>query len=339
MDVLVLEQKPVPGNKACSGLVSGRVKEILPDYVIDTPGLIQHRVRGAKIHVMGKVIEMRKGGKPAYVIDRDLLDKRLAEHAASSGCDIRFNAKVRGISNQDGHVTVKTEKGPFESRVVAGCGGANSITARHIGAKPPELLNGLVIRSGKEDKSDCVEMWFDRQAAKDGFMWRIPRGSHTEFGGMGKGLGFAQVERFFRLGNAKGLKKSAAPIPIGLVKTFSDRLLLVGDSACQVKPWSGGGVVYGLLAAQVAAKVIKHALKKDDLSEESLSAYEDGWKKILLKDMQAGLMLRDMCREVPEDYVPRLSKNLETLKRFEREIDFDFPFSSLLNEMGGLLGA
>jgi len=336
MQVLVLEEKTVPGNKACSGLVSGRIKDILPGYVIDTPGIIQHAVKGAKIHIFGHELEVRKKGTAAYVIDRDLLDKRLAEHASSMGCEIKFKTRVREISVMPDRVSVKTGKGVFESKLVAGCGGARSVAAMYIGAKPQELLNGLVLYVNVEDRSDCVEMWFGGQKARDGFCWRIPRGSQTEFGAMGKNLSFSQVGKFFGLKGGEIVKKAAAPIPIGLVRSFSTRLLLAGDSACQTKPWSGGGIIYGLLAAQVASKVIKHAVGNNEFSENFLSEYEAGWKKILLKDIQAGLMFRQLYKDLPEGEVSKLIKKLSALKSLENKTDFDFPFSSLLNEIGGV---
>ena len=328
MNVLVLEQKMVPGNKACSGLVSHRIKEILPKKIIDARGVIQHSVKGARIHIFGQVIELRKKETAAYVINRDLLDKKLSEYAESCGCEIKFQTRAEKISVLKDSVELKTSKGVFESQMVAGCDGANSVAARYIGAKPAELLNGLILYVDKEDRSDYVEMWFDRAKASSGFFWKIPRGSKTEYGAMGKGINFSALEKFFGLENKKIVKKSAAPIPIGLVRTFSDRLLLAGDSACQTKPWSGGGVTYGLLAARIASKVIINSVEKNKFCGKALSQYEDEWKKLLLKDIQAGLMFRELYKDLPESEMKILMEKFSAMKIFEQNVDFDFPFSS-----------
>jgi flavin-dependent dehydrogenase len=308
----------------------------LPPDVVKAPGVIQNVVKGARIRVLGKVLELRKRETAAYVIDRDLLDKRLADYAISSGADIKFGVKAEKISVARDKVMVKAGKSLFESNVVAGCGGAHCIAARHIGAKPPELLNGLVVYVDEEDESDYVDMWFDRKRAPGGFLWRIPRGPMTEFGGMGKGLAFSVVDRFFEIKGKNVLKRSAAPIPIGLVKTHANRMLLVGDSACQTKPWSGGGVTYGLLAAQAASDVIRHAVEENRFSERALSEYERDWKGILLKDIQGGLVLRELYRDLGDAELSKLIINFDSVKRMEHEIDFDFPFSTFL---GGFLGA
>ncbi len=335
MRVQVIERKKVPGNKACSGLVSGRFKEILPRHITQTPGMIQNSVKGARIHFLGEEAELRKKGTAAYVIDRDLLDKRLAEHAGSMGCDMRFGTRAGRISVMPGSVRISSGEISFESKMVAGCGGANSVAARHIGARPQELLNGIIMITDKEDRSDYVELWYNRKKAKGGFLWRIPKGSQTEYGAMGTDVKFHDVERFFGLGKAKISSKTAAPIPIGLVRTYAERLLLVGDSACQTKPWSGGGVTYGLLAAQAASGSIIKAVSKDDFTEGALSAYEDAWKKSLFRDIQAGLVLRELYRDLEGAEMSRIIKNMGSMKGLESRIDFDFPFSKLL---GGCFG-
>ena len=336
MKVMVLEEHPEAGNKACSGLVSGRLKSILPANVARTPGLFQHAVKAALIHFMGSELEVRKKTAAAYVIDRDLLDKNLAEHAESMGCEVRFGERVGKISVLKDRVSVRTGGNAFESKAVAGCDGANSITARCIGARPAEILNGLILYEDAEDRSDRVEMWFDRKLVKDGFLWRIPRGSQTEYGGMGSNLSFPILDKFFGTGKKRIAGRRASPIPVGIVKTYADRVLLAGDSACQTKPWSGGGITYGLLSAKAASDVISRAVEKDDFSARLFSEYETLWKKLLIRDIQAGLVFRDMYREMKEDDMAEMLKNMESLKGMADMIDFDFPFTGIL---GDLIGA
>ncbi len=332
MKVIVIEEHREAGNKACSGLVSGRLKRILPPAVVNCRGVIQHTVRGAKIHVMGNDIEFGKKGTAAYVVDRDLLDKKLAEHAQSSGCEIKFGEGVKRVSVLGDRVEVKTAGGCHESRMGAGCDGAGSVVARSIGSSPPEITNGVIAVEDTEDHSDHVEVWFDKKLIKDGFFWKIPRGAQREYGAMGKGVSLSLLERFFGLKNKKTERK-AAPIPIGLVKTFAERILLVGDSACQTKPWSGGGITYGLLSARVASDVITKAVERGDFSERTLSEYQDGWEKILLTDMKAGLAFRELYKDAEGEDVARLLKNAPMIKSAQEKIDFDFPFSSILDSV------
>ena len=73
---------------------------------------------------------------------------------------------------------------------------------------------------------------------------------------------------------------------MGFQKTFFPRTLLVGDAASQVKPWSGGGVIYGFTCAGIAADVIKKAIEENNFSEEFLEEYEIRWKRENKKKMK-----------------------------------------------------
>ncbi len=328
-DVLVLEEHRAPGGKACSGLVSPRFLELVPRRVSECPGLVEHELRAARVHLGGETISISKRGTAAYAIDRGVLDRELAALAAEAGCAIRYGERAAGLAAGKDSARVATGDGTYDCRLAAGCDGAGSVAARGIGPASREMLNGLVLTEDREDHGDCVDMWPDQAAG--GFLWKIPRGERTEYGGMGKGLGFAAVERFFGLGKRR-LSRSAAPIPIGAARTFSERLLLVGDAACQTKPWSGGGLTYGLLAAQSAAVVIKKCLKNDDLSAAALSEYERLWKGVLFRDMQAGMLAREMLKD-HGGLLPGLVKVLSQRGGTWEKIDFDFPFTGLLGAL------
>ncbi|UCD02646.1 MAG: NAD(P)/FAD-dependent oxidoreductase [Candidatus Aenigmatarchaeota archaeon] len=325
-NVLVLEEHPEPGGKACSGLVSSRLIKLLP-VEIKKKGLIEHTVKRAVMHFMNRQFEFKKRESAAYVIDRDVLDRRLAAYAESAGAEMRYREKVLSLAQDKEKVRLKTARRRFEAKIVAGCDGARSVAAKSIGSKPAELLNGLIMYIDKQDYSDTVEMWFDKSLVKDGFFWRIPRGKNTELGCMGYGLSFAILERFFDTVKMKVSGRAAAPVPLGITPTFDNRILLVGDAACQVKPWSGGGITYGMLSASYAAEVISNVLKRGGFT--GLSAYEEMWKKRLLKDIKAGLIAREFYKDLDLKGLSSVIEKAESMKHDGDKIDFDFPFSSM----------
>jgi len=328
MDVIVLEEDEEAGKKACSGLVSGRLMGMLPP-VVKKPGLVKHTVRGAVIHFMGKEFEFRKKCTAAYVMDRDVLDRRMAEYAISSGADVRFCERVLKVIPGNGKVAVKTSRHQFEAKAAAGCDGAGSVAARTIGSKPTELLNGLIVYAKKDDYSDTVEMWFDKSVVRDGFFWKIPRGDKTEFGCIGYGLSFPLLEKFFKIDKSMIAGREASLVPMGLIRTYGNRMVLVGDAACQTKPWSGGGITYGMLAAKDASEVIMDAVRKNDFSHISL--YEGMWKNKLLRDMKAGLVLREFYKDLDLKGLSGIIDRVENMGHDHDKIDFDFPFSSMLS--------
>lgn len=330
MKVLVLEEHNQAGNKACSGLVSPRIKGFLPKKVLNSKGLFSHELKGAVVHIANATLEFRKKETAAYVIDRDLLDKKMAEYAESCGVIIKYNERATKLTVTGKNCTVKTSKNSYDSDVIAGCEGANSITSRHIGCKPSEVLSGIMVIVDKESYSDRTEIWADKEKAKDGFLWKMPRGREIEYGALGKNIDFKTVEKFFKIDTKKIKKRLAAPIPIGIVKTYSNRILTVGDSACQTKPWSGGGIIFGMTCAKVASDVIRKCLTKNDFSEPVLSEYDTRWKEILVKEIQGGLAFRELYKDLKEIELSKMIENFKSVGSFGEKTDFDFPISSSL---------
>ena len=55
-----------------------------------------------------------------------------------------------------------------------------------------------------------------------------------------------------------------------VARTWTDRILAVGDAAGLVKPTTGGGIYYGLLSGHIAADVLSDALRDDQLTANRL---------------------------------------------------------------------
>jgi digeranylgeranylglycerophospholipid reductase len=315
LDVLVVDRKPEIGLPVqCSGLISRNL-----DRLVRVPeSCIEHRVRGALVHGPdGREVRLEKPGTAAYVIDRSLLDRFLARQARS---EIRMKTGVRKLRYSRDCVKLATNKGDIEALAVLGCDGPSSVVAGHFGQRPRELLQGVIMIEEKPDRSSFVELWLDRKIC-DGFLWRIPRGESVEYGMLGSRAGFRQLEGFFGVG--EGLEKRAGLVPIGPGKTHFDRTLLVGDAAAQTKPWSGGGVVYGLTAAGHAARTLKEALDRGDLSEQALGGYEQAWRTDLERPIQMGLMAREFYMGMDNR---QLGEVLDKLASMElNSLDMDFP--------------
>ena len=51
-------------------------------------------------------------------------------------------------------------------------------------------------------------------------------------------------------------------------KAYANGFLAIGDCASQVKPTTGGGVIFGLTCAKIAAETANEALQKGDVSSD-----------------------------------------------------------------------
>jgi len=317
--VLILERSKAIGHKTCSGLVSTRLSEFVS---IDKVWL-EHKVKGAVLHSPGGYsLRLFKERTAAYVIDRHRFDRWLAKRLSSP---ILLATEVQGV-NAGKYAEISTNRGKFISKVVVGADGCNSCVGKGFRGRPEEVLTGLVAIINKRDVSENVEIWYDPEKLPDGFYWKIPRGRRTEYGMLGKGVSFGQLEQFFGIRN---YKKSSAPIILGKFKTCAERIVLVGDAAGQIKPWSGGGIIYGFLAAGIAAKVILRALEREDFSKAAMAEYEIEWKAALYKYIRGGLFMRKFYSRMPNFLLDAAFTLIKPFQPIMSRADMDLPSNRL----------
>ncbi len=284
--VILEEDREIGKPLKCSGLVSRNIERFFPD--IREWGVIENRVDSAVLHSRRSELVLKKA-KAAYVINRMKFDKRLSESVVS---EINLSCKAERITLRNKWVEIDTNRGKFTSEMVIGCDGPDSTLGRGFGRK--DVVKGLIGVTREKNRSKGVDLYFDKGSLKDGFFWKIPRGEKTEYGVWGKHVVFRDLERFFGL---KNYERFAGLIPVRPAKrTYSRRVLLVGGSAGQVKPWSGGGLIYGLTCAKIAANITEKAFRFNDFSEGVLKEYEKKWKGAVGKQISLGLLFRKFLR-------------------------------------------
>ncbi|TKX75529.1 geranylgeranyl reductase family protein [Halorubrum sp. GN11_10-6_MGM] len=300
-EVLLLESGTVGEPLACSGHVSTDIWEYVDDEAVAR--LRQNRVYGARFHVDGpgsRSYPFYKREPVSNVIDRVGLDRTLADFAAEAGADLREGHTVVSVDERDDRVVVEASLGDggeterFEARMVAGCDGPTSRVRRALDLpEPDELLHGVLGFDPESDASDFVDVHL---TAPTFFAWRIPRGD----AGVEYGLAAPPSEdvsgAFDRLTDAYGAttdRRCSGAIPVGPpARTTSDRGFLIGDAAAQTKPFTGGGILYGMRAADVAASVV------DPEDPTTLDAYESGWRDELATEIRLGKAIR-RCYSLP----------------------------------------
>jgi electron-transferring-flavoprotein dehydrogenase len=63
-------------------------------------------------------------------------------------------------------------------------------------------------------------------------------------------------------------------------------VFLIGDAAAQTKPFTGGGILYGMTAAD-------HAIREIDPDHpRTLADYERAWRSALSREIQLGHLVR-----------------------------------------------
>jgi len=232
--VTVFEKKDKIGGKVCSSLISERIKNFIPI----NSGLIENKINSCLLHFPKKTVTLNL--KPAhFVINRQKLIELIFNLAQKSGVEILFNQPINEI--------------PADFEKVIGSDGALSKIRENLSLSKPSFRLGLQFFSPIKDHSNLVETW----PKKDGFFWKIPRGSQIEYGALGSLNSIRdEFKKFCQRQSINFNEKEfkSALIPQGLILSKERNITLCGDAAGLTKPWSGGGIIWGLTAANILIK-------------------------------------------------------------------------------------
>ena len=292
-DVLALEKGEVGTPLACSGHVSTDIWDYVPDDAKDR--LFQNRIYGANFHVGGPESDAHRfyrSEEISNVIDRVELDRTLADAARDAGADVREGHTVTDVEEQSHSVTVTASVGgetqEFEAKMVAGSDGPISRVRREVGLpEPAEKLHGVLAFTDESDVSDYVDVHL---TAPRFFAWRIPRGDAGVEYGLAAPPGKEVNELFEKLTAAYGVETDrfcSGAIPIGPPDSVTTRrVFLLGDAAAQTKPFTGGGILYGMTAADRAVDAV------DPDRPRTLADYERAWRSELSREIRLGHLIR-----------------------------------------------
>ncbi len=268
----------------------------------------------------GTTVVIEGGRVRAAVVDRALFDRELASSAIAAGAIVQTGVRVSGVTRAPESVTVRTAdggQGTIHARAVILACGASYRFNRALGLGVPSVL----VHSAQLDVPfpplDEVQVHFGRAIAPEGFAWVVPFArdgtTYARVGllcGRDAGAGFQRFAESIRA--AHGLEAPwPAPrlrvLPLGPVsRTWTDRILAVGDAAGLVKPTTGGGIYYGLLTGHLAAGVLATALATDRLGARHLKEYERRWRARLGREIRAGLAFRAVAARLSDVAVDRL---------------------------------
>jgi len=262
---VVYDQKPVLGIPIrASGILSISGLERLG---MDYSGCVTNSLYGANIHAAGRMMEVLSKTPVAKVLDRKKLNDSFHDQAAAAGARVVTRKRIVGKD-----LDALSARG-----VVVGADGAVSSVARHFGLGEIDKLC-LTYKAEYDMRvpdSRMVDLFFDRYNYPGLFAWLCPNAKDIlEVGvGLNSGSGNAKAafDRFVSsddirdlVGSRKPISQGASIIPMSLRKRIVDperKVLLVGDAAGQVKPTTGGGIIFGGSGAIMAADVISGYLK------------------------------------------------------------------------------
>ncbi len=331
--VIILEEHSEIGSPIhCTGKLSVNA---FKELKLEAKGII-NEVKGANFYSPnGQSFQVERKDTQAYILDRKIFDKKLAENAVKVGVKILTEARaMKFIVTKEGVNVIFTHKGDIKKlkgRMIVGADGANSIVARRGGLyskNSSELRIGVQkeVFGIKNIQSRIVELFFGRKYAPGFFAWIVPIGNENARVGLAvkPHLGknpkkylddFIMTHPFIKekFEGCSFNKAKVHIIPTGgtLHQTVSEGIIIIGDAAGQIKSTTGGGIYYGMLCAKIAGKTISKSLeasRKGVLSSNSLLEYQRLWKARLNKEIKISSKLRAFLTSLTDGEINYLFK-------------------------------
>lgn len=331
-DVLLLDRKEFPRDKACGDAIPAGAIEILWRFGMrdkirkaeergEFYPLKQMLLVSPKGHELEAKFTHGKEGATSYVSPRIYFDAIIQQHAVDSGAEFCRAQVKEPIIENDRVVGVRARANgstrEFRSKVVIGADGVTSVITRAIRPKPNQHVDAhraVALRAYIEDLEEFpheVEFYLYRDILP-GYAWIFPIGESKANIGLGMRLDhFRKLKRslddmlkdFLEMPVIKKRLKRGGQVRdvatwqlnFGSQKDLQHAFngaLLVGDAAGFINPLTGGGIHNALLSAELAAQTVHEALEKGDTSRETMAIYEQRCHEVMWSGMKRSYMLQ-----------------------------------------------
>lgn len=340
----------------CAGHLSITGLKLLGLYPLPSR-IVENTFYGAIFHSpKGKEFSVRLSSPVTCVVNRVLFDKHVAEIAEDAGAHYSLNSMVESLITENDFVKgVIVRRGnteeKFSAKVVVDAGGVSSRILRQAGlsaSDPKTFVNAVQaeVENVKNLNPDMVEVFLGKDYAPGLYAWLVPKHDGKANVGLATNTGNPKklLQKLMynhpiaskKLHAAKLSRIFFHPIPLGgpIPKTYFNGFLAVGDAASQVKPTTGGGVIFGMMCARVAAEVAYEALHKDDFSSETLSEYQKKCDEVLGFEGKVMLKTRRMLDALSDDRIDKaitFCTKIGLDKTLQKVEDIDFQGRSLLH--------
>ena len=279
-DVLIIEKNQEIGTPVqCAEATSSRTFKTLE--MKPSSKYICSEIKGADVYAPdGNHGHLEGGYAEGFILERKIFDKHLAIEAAKSGADIMVKTMVKNLITKQGKVcgVVAKHMGrtmEIKADVVIAADGIESRVAQMAGLNTSQTPNSLGSCAqyemvGVETDPNYLKFYFGQQIAPGGYVWIFPKGDGVANVGVGVRSNSETAYHFLKKFTSKmdatpvELNVGGVPIRGPVEKTYTDGLMVVGDAAGQVEPFTGGGIHVTAHCGRVAGEVAAEAVLKEN---------------------------------------------------------------------------
>lgn len=326
---IIEEHDEVGKPVRCAGIVG---KPVFEDSLIPlSRSSILNQINGTSFFYRGDSFKIERSGV-ALVIDREKFDKELSQ-GLKVECGIRL-LEIEEEQDKGSRYSLKTNQDDIWADIVIGADGPRSRVKKFIDSKgnnsngydgsdgagsgETNFYKGVQYRIKLEDlEGEVFSREMTRVYMREGvpfFVWIIPEGDGIIRLGVIAENGRRELERVIEEEGIKGeiIDRLAGIVPLGLCQSVYRKVAVVGDAARQVKPLTGGGIYYGMKAAEILVECIQ---------EGTLAEYDKRWKSKFGREIKFGLWARKVYERLNkyehelEDIFSLFKENAEFIER------------------------
>lgn len=281
---LLLDAAPFPRPKVCGGGLNPRAIDALG---LDLTPVLGPKVSRVRFTWCGEEpVEAKLPAAAAItMVYRGPFDALLADASRAAGADFRSGCPASNLIRERGHWTASTPEGPVSAPYLIVADGAKGRLAMQLGFRIPRRLIPAM-----EAEPCCAvpcmdTLHMDFGFAKGGYAWAFPKADGWNLGAGSfpgrKGLDLREASRAMGrvVGFTEDLHLLGHPIALwdGAVDLHGDGVLVAGEAAALVDPFTAEGIRPALLSGLRAGEAIHRALNGEPHALTDYSAEIRDW--------------------------------------------------------------
>ena len=325
-----MERAEHPRYKTCGGGLIGTSLAAVDGLAVP----VRDEISAATFTLRGKHGFTRRERSPILaMVTRDEFDDALRRRAESDGVKLLQRSLVREVSQDRGRARARLADGTaVTARVMIGADGSASVTARHVGVTLGQVDLGLEVEVAVPPQ--VRQLWrgwvlLDWGPIPGSYAWIFPKDDRLTVGviaarGAGDGTrrylqdfldhhGLASFARVQDSGHITRCRTGTSPLR-------KDRVLVAGDAAGLLEPWTREGISFALRSGALAGATAAQAAKGSGPAEvdKALEGYATAINAALIPEMLAGHRLLSAFSRHPGAF----HRGLETPKGWRLFVKF-----------------
>ncbi len=314
--VALVDERPFPRNKLCGEYLNlGTVRELRALGLAERLEPQTTALHGMHLHAHNAVASFPIS-PAAWSLPRTVLDAEVRAAALAAGA-FPVTGRVRSIDRSDDSMTLhlRNRDGAdqtIDARYVVGADGMHSAVARLCKLTRPSRNDAFGI--GGHHPTMPLGTWIEIYTSQRGYVALNPLdgGANVLFvmhrphlARAGAGLREELVRFSHELTDGARViddvrfdaqRGAIGPLAHRTVRPACERVLLAGDAAAFVDPFTGQGIYLALLGARLAAGAIEIALDRPECERQAWHDYERALVSAVRERKLIALMMRAMVR-------------------------------------------